>query len=116
MHERVLSVLGCHFVDDVLIDAPWVITREMIATLSIAVVARGTVRDCEDCVAKPNDPHEVPLTLGIHMELESEVGLTLEEIMSRLQARRREMAPRITEKQKKEGEWYRSKHGLEEEA
>ena len=31
LHERVLSVLGCKFVDDVLIDAPYVITPEMIA-------------------------------------------------------------------------------------
>ena len=31
LHERVLSVLGCKFVDDVLIDAPYTITPEMIA-------------------------------------------------------------------------------------
>lgn len=27
LHERVLSVLGCKYVDDVLIDAPFVITE-----------------------------------------------------------------------------------------
>ena len=40
LHERVLSVLGCRFVDDVLIDAPWVITPDMIASLNIAEVIR----------------------------------------------------------------------------
>lgn len=27
LHERVLSVLGCKYVDDVLIDAPYLITK-----------------------------------------------------------------------------------------
>jgi ethanolamine-phosphate cytidylyltransferase len=38
LHERVLSVLGCKYVDDVLIDAPYVITKEMVASLKISVV------------------------------------------------------------------------------
>jgi len=41
LHERVLSVLGCRFVDDVLIDAPYVITSEMITSLNIAEVVRA---------------------------------------------------------------------------
>ena len=41
LHERVLSVLGCRFVDDVLIDAPYEITSEMIASLNIAEVVRA---------------------------------------------------------------------------
>merc|ERR1712232_270063 len=113
MHERVLSVLGCRYVGDGLIDAPWEITREMIATLNIAVVARGTVRDYADCFAT-RDPHSVPITLRMHVQLQSELGLTLEEIESRLNSRRQKMATRYEEKQKSENEWYRSKHGLEE--
>lgn len=38
LHERVLSVLGCKYVDDVVIDAPYVITRDMINSLNISVV------------------------------------------------------------------------------
>merc|ERR1712087_732948 len=42
MNERVLSVLGCQYVDDVLLDAPWAVTQEMVATLRIStVVQRG---------------------------------------------------------------------------
>jgi ethanolamine-phosphate cytidylyltransferase len=35
MQERVLSVLGCRHVDDVLIDAPWEVSRELIASLNV---------------------------------------------------------------------------------
>mmetsp|Transcript_31533 Transcript_31533/g.46785 ORF Transcript_31533/g.46785 Transcript_31533/m.46785 type:complete len:515 (-) Transcript_31533:147-1691(-) len=45
LHERVLSVLGCRFADDVLIDAPYVITSDMIASLHISEVIHGTQSD-----------------------------------------------------------------------
>ncbi|KAG5184915.1 CTP-phosphoethanolamine cytidylyltransferase [Tribonema minus] len=45
LNERVLSVLGCAYVDDVLIDAPADVTREMVASLSICAVIQGTVND-----------------------------------------------------------------------
>ena len=41
LHERVLSVLGCKWVDDVLIDAPFCITEDMIKSLKISVVVEG---------------------------------------------------------------------------
>jgi ethanolamine-phosphate cytidylyltransferase len=41
LHERVLSVLGCKFVDDVLIDAPPIISKEMIDYLQIHLVVKG---------------------------------------------------------------------------
>lgn len=43
LQERVLSVLGCKFVDDVLIDAPPVITKEMIDYLHIHLVVKGSL-------------------------------------------------------------------------
>merc|ERR1712107_808826 len=45
MHERVLSVLGCRYVDDVLLDAPRIVTTDMIKSLNIGLVVQGTVRD-----------------------------------------------------------------------
>lgn len=38
LHERVLSVLGCRYVDDVLIDAPFRLSQEMIASLKVTEV------------------------------------------------------------------------------
>ena len=56
LNERALSVLGCKSVDDVLMDAPWTISSEMISSLKIAVVAHGTVQDPnEDPVGGENN-------------------------------------------------------------
>lgn len=87
MNERVLSVLGCRYVDDVLLDAPWVITEEMVATLKISVVVRGTEHDCADiATADPRDPHAIPIRLGIHQVLQSKNKTTVGDIVQRLQA------------------------------
>lgn len=45
LHERVLSLLGCRYVDDVLIDAPYVVTSEMISSLNISEVVSGSSSD-----------------------------------------------------------------------
>jgi len=111
MNERVLSVLGCRYVDDVLLNAPWDVTEEMIATLRVSAVARGKIRDGGDRFLE-KDPHAVPQALGIHAELDSESALTLQEISERLRARRKEVEMRHAEKARKESEWYRQKHGL----
>ena len=47
LHERVLSVLGCRHVDDVLIDAPYEITEDMLASLRIAEVIQVVDGDAE---------------------------------------------------------------------
>ncbi|CAK9015616.1 unnamed protein product [Durusdinium trenchii] len=111
MQERVLSVLGCRYVDDVLLDAPWQVTREMIATLRLSVVVRGTVCDTVRRAAA-EDPHSVPKEMGIHVELESEETLSLAVIAQRLQQRRQEVAERQKSKVSQEEAWYRQKHGL----
>merc|ERR1712183_424038 len=109
MQERVLSVLGCRYTDDVLLDAPWQITTEMVKSLGITCVARGTTydfrepgsdeggeRDNADAAAiqvrrvGKSHPHAVPQAMGIVVELESTNDLTVEVIASRLQARHSE--------------------------
>ena len=45
LHERVLSVMGCRYVDDVLIDAPYRVTPDMVASLNIAEVVHGSISD-----------------------------------------------------------------------
>ncbi|CAE7248345.1 PECT1, partial [Symbiodinium microadriaticum] len=112
MQERVLSVLGCRYVDDVLLDAPWTVTREMIATLRVSVVARGTICDTAER-QEMEDPHAVPKSLGIHVELLSEETLSLASISERLKARGSEASKRQQTKANQERQWYREKHGLD---
>lgn len=45
LHERVLSVMGCRYVDDVLIDAPHVVTPDMVSSLKIDEVVHGSRSD-----------------------------------------------------------------------
>jgi len=45
LNERVLSVLACKWVDDVILDPPYFLTQEMIAALSISVVVAGRVTE-----------------------------------------------------------------------
>jgi ethanolamine-phosphate cytidylyltransferase len=67
LHERVLSVLGCRFVDDVLIDAPYQITPEMITSLNIAEVVRGTVQgvSAESAVKDEEERYQYAKEAGI---------------------------------------------------
>jgi len=110
MQERVLSVLGCRYVDDVLLDAPWQVTPEMIATLRISVVVRGTI--CDTLVRDADDPHAIPKEMGIHVEMESEETLSLAVIAQRLHERRSDLTERHRKKATQEDDWYRQKHGL----
>jgi ethanolamine-phosphate cytidylyltransferase len=66
-NERVLSILGCKYADDVLIDAPYTITREMIASLKISVVLTGNVDPVPEVAVRKEevDPLAVPRELGI---------------------------------------------------
>lgn len=49
MQERMLSVLGCKYVSDVLIDAPYNLTYDMISCLNISVVLSDQIdHDCDD--------------------------------------------------------------------
>jgi len=68
LHERVLSVLSCRFVDEVIIGAPWEPTEEMIRNYRISIVVCGTVTDpgiTTDSTILEFDPYKIPKKLGI---------------------------------------------------
>ena len=44
LHERSLSVLACRYVDEVIIGAPWAVTKDMVCTL------RATLYDNTQCM------------------------------------------------------------------
>ncbi|KAJ1478798.1 hypothetical protein T484DRAFT_1960345, partial [Baffinella frigidus] len=45
LHERLLAVLSCRYVDEVVIGAPWEVTEDLITTFNISVVAHGSFYD-----------------------------------------------------------------------
>ena len=110
LNERVLSVLACKHVDDVLIDPPWHMTREMVAALRIAVVAHGTTHDANDDGGR--DPYEVPKALGVYVELPSRFPLTVDTIVERINANHERLAAKVQKKMVAEGDYYANRYGF----
>ncbi|CAM9720686.1 unnamed protein product [Phaeothamnion confervicola] len=118
LNERVLSVLGCGRVDDVLIDAPVDITREMVASLRICAVCKGTVDDNENPGGERGQsfcdyaPYRVPREMGIFHELESPSTLTVSEIVGRIQKNEALFQRKFARKKIAEDEYYNKRYNL----
>lgn len=110
LHERVLSVLGCRYVDDVLIDAPAVITPEMIQSLGIHEVISGTRGDGFFDSRGKEDRYRFVKKAGIFTELPSPTNFTLSNIIDRIQANQAAFQAKIAKKKQAEAEYYEEKY------
>ena len=112
LHERVLSVLGCRFVDDVLIDAPYEVTPEMIASLNIAEVVHGTKGDdIGDSRTVDGKRYTHPRQTGIFTIIDSPSDFDLSSIVSRIQKNQEAFQTKIESKKKAEQVYYNGKYG-----
>lgn len=59
LHERSLSVLACRYVDEVVIGAPWDVTRDLLTTFNISLVVHGTRAEPNE-LAADDDPYALP--------------------------------------------------------
>lgn len=114
LHERVLSVLGCKYVDDVLIDAPYGITREMIASLKISVVVhglhKGEYRYVPEHGGPEIDPHAVPKEMGIFHEISSDCDLSVRNIIHRIRENQEQLSSKFVKKIKVEQQYYEERY------
>jgi len=101
LHERVLSVLSCRYVDEVIIGAPWLITEEFIKSQRINVVVHGTVND-PAYIDHTSDVFEVPRRLGILVTVKSPRSITTSEIVQRIIKNRQLYEERNRKKELKE--------------
>jgi len=109
LHERVLSVLGCKFVDDVLIDSPYVISAGMIASLKIQHIFRGAQGQQND--AKEIDVrYRAAIEAGIFQEISSPSSFNLGDIVDRISQNHSFFAGKVKKKQEKEDEYYDNKY------
>lgn len=118
LHERVLSVLGCKWVDDVLIDAPYVINQEMISTLRINVVVQALPASLQG-VAIPvvTDPDEEdPYVLSRQQNMLQQVYINYDisalDFVERIQSQRDRFETKFVKKMEQEKEFYKTKFGL----
>eukprot|EP01084_Bolivina_argentea_P286263 491046_1 len=110
LNERVLSMLGCRYVDDVLIDAPPEITREMVASLNISLVVKGSVSDTEDWIL--DTLYSVPKELGLYKQIDSPSSLTVSQIINRIRKNELALQAKYCKKKVVENEYYRLRYRL----
>jgi ethanolamine-phosphate cytidylyltransferase len=116
MNERVLSVLGCRAVDDVLIDSPWNTSREMIASLNISTVLHAKLNEFreefEQACQKFGDPYKVPMEMNIFHIIQSPLSITLTDIIDRIQKQQDMFQQKIAKKKKTEDDYYANRYGF----
>jgi ethanolamine-phosphate cytidylyltransferase len=111
LHERVLSVLGCRYVDDVVIDAPYAITPEMIASLKLAEVIHGIgFEDLEYC-SDMDDRYRHTKEAGIFHVIKSPNNFSLAKILKRISKNQELFQARFEKKMKAEAQHYTQKYG-----
>lgn len=106
LYERVLSVLGCKYVDDVLIDAPDELDEQMIKSLGITLVVHGTQWQDE----YDRESYKVPKSLGIYREIPSVSQLTVNEIRGRILQNEKEYRVKFAKKKKAEETYYEKRY------
>ncbi|KAG5095575.1 hypothetical protein JHK84_051163 [Glycine max] len=84
LHERSLSVLACRYVDEVIIGAPWEISKDMLTTFNISLVVHGTIAESNDFQKEECNPYAVPISMGIFKVLESPLDITTTTIIRRI--------------------------------
>jgi len=101
LHERVLSVLACKYVNEVVIGAPFDVTSDLLDHFKVDVVCHGRRTDV---VLGPDgtDPYEAPKKRGIFKMVDSGNTLTTADLVDRILRHRDEFIKRNQEKEKKE--------------
>jgi len=99
-HERVMSVLACRYADEVVIGAPYTVTKDLMDQLSVDWVVHG------DDHAKPDhegrDPYEVPKQLGKFSIIKHTPDMGVYEVVQRIIDNRVKYEERNKKKQEKE--------------
>ncbi|XP_042487084.1 ethanolamine-phosphate cytidylyltransferase [Macadamia integrifolia] len=109
LHERSLSVLACRYVDEVIIGAPWEVSRDMITTFNISLVVHGTVAENNDFQKGKCDPYAVPMSLRIFRVLDSPLDITTTTIIKRIVSNHEAYQKRNEKKAESERRYYEGK-------
>nr|ABA91254.1 phosphoethanolamine cytidylyltransferase, putative, expressed [Oryza sativa Japonica Group] len=109
LHERSLSVLACRYVDEVIIGAPWDVSKDMITTFNISLVVHGTIAENMDFMKDDLNPYAVPRAMGIYRRLESPLDITTSTIIRRIVANHEAYQKRNEKKEASEKKYYDSK-------
>ncbi|KAG9293346.1 hypothetical protein G9A89_007592 [Geosiphon pyriformis] len=101
LHERVLSVLACRFVDEVIIGAPYSVDENVLSKVyNVDIVAHGNTSFLPDLDNK--DPYEIPRNKGIYQEIiNPSANITTAGIIDRIIEHRKKYEERQMRKSQK---------------
>ena len=102
LHERTLSVLACKYVNEVVIGAPYSVTKDLIEHFKVDVVCHGQTAISPDPDCGQFDPYAVPKSMGKFEVIDSGNNMTTEHIVERIIRNRIEFEQRNFKKEKKE--------------
>ncbi|XP_074572778.1 ethanolamine-phosphate cytidylyltransferase-like [Curcuma longa] len=109
LHERSLSVLACRYVDEVIIGAPWEVSKDMITTFNISLVVHGTIAENMDFRKEETDPYAIPMAMGIYKQLTSPLDITTSTIIRRIVSNHEAYQKRNEMKEASEKSYYDNK-------
>ena len=110
LQERVLSILGCRYVDDVLIDSPYQLTSEMLSSLKISEVFRGTYSDHGDNGDDRDFRYKYAKEACIFSMLQSPSEFRLQSIVERINSNHDVFQAKFDRKMKVETQFYQEKY------
>ncbi|XP_073968695.1 phosphoethanolamine cytidylyltransferase [Rhodnius prolixus] len=96
LHERVLSVLACKYVNEVVIGAPYSVTEELMSHFNVDVVCHGQTPISPDIDG--SDPYILPKARGVFKSITSGNKMTTEKIVERIIQHRLEYESRNSRK------------------
>ena len=87
LHERVLNVLSCGHVDDVIIGAPRVVSDDLLTTFNVSRVLAATGDRTRETVAS-DDPYKAPRARGLLSKIDVSAFFSTDMLVDRIVANR----------------------------
>jgi len=115
LHERAMNILSCRYVDEVVMGAPWAVTRDLITTLNISVVVSGsnTKMDLE-FDKSGEDPYVEAKRMNLFKVVENPSPLTTEAVVKRIIENRMKYEKRNESRSKKDLSYLQNKQYVAE--
>ena len=102
LHERVLSVLACRYVSEVVIGAPYSVTKEMMDHFKVDLVCHGGTHVADD--VDSSDPYAEPKRRNKFKLIDSGNSMTTEQLVQRIISNRLSFEERNKKKEQKEAD------------
>ncbi|XP_061625874.1 ethanolamine-phosphate cytidylyltransferase isoform X2 [Phyllopteryx taeniolatus] len=100
VHERTLSVLACRYVSEVVIGAPYAVTKDLLDHFKVDLVCHGMTKVFPD--KDGSEPYAEPKRRGIFRTIDSANNLTTDDIVQRIIENRLQFEARNQKKEAKE--------------